>query len=321
MGAHRPAARTTSAGRETARRRDRPPRPGRGRPRTAAARVRGAREDAVAVRERLDDRCQELDHHAEREFALHHAATGPEDGHALCLGQLRGRREQRALADPRRSLDHDDPARAGRGGAQRPTDLLELGLALQQARHPTTREKSLRWVHVARRGGSAIASLAMRTPRPTYAGVTATLALFTALGGSAFAAATITGVDVTNGSLTSSDVRNGSLKSRDIDNGSLTGATAVVARRVNATVAPGPGNVTFEPASASCQEGEVAVGGGAGITNVVTGLARIVMSEPVEDDGSPPEDGEIATRWRAVGANSDNDDPQTMNVHVLCASP
>ena len=207
----------------------------------------------------------------------------------------------------------------------------------------------------------------MRTPRPTYAGVTATLALFTALGGSAFAAATITGGDVTNGSLTSSDVRNGSLKSRDIDNGSLTGsdlrngsvtgsdvddasllaadfkagelpagpagpagpigpqgapgATAVVARRVNATVAPGPGNVTFEPASASCQEGEVAVGGGAGITNVVTGLARIVMSEPVEDDGSPPEDGEIATRWRAVGANSDNDDPQTMNVHVLCASP
>ena len=208
----------------------------------------------------------------------------------------------------------------------------------------------------------------MRTPRPTYAGVTATLALFTALGGSAFAAATITGGDVTNGSLTSSDVRNGSLKSRDIDNGSLTGsdlrngsvtssdvddasllaadfkagelpagpagpagpigpqgapgATAVVARRVNANVAPATvGNESFEPASASCEDGEVAVGGGAGITNVVTGQARIVMSEPVEDDGSPPEDGEAAARWRAVGANHDLNDPQTMNVHVLCASP
>ena len=198
--------------------------------------------------------------------------------------------------------------------------------------------------------------------------MTATLALFAALGGSAYAAATINGGDVANGSLTSADVRNGSLKSRDIDNGSLTGsdlkngsvtssdvddasllaadfkagelpagpagatgptgpqgapgATDVVARRVNVTIAPsGALSGSVEPASVTCEEGEVVVGGGAGITNVLNGNALIVMSEPVEADGSPPEDGEAATRWRAVGANHDNNDPQTMNVHVLCASP
>ena len=37
-----------------------------------------------------------------------------------------------ALADPGRALDHHDPARAGRGGAERTADLRQLGLALQQ---------------------------------------------------------------------------------------------------------------------------------------------------------------------------------------------
>ena len=38
----------------------------------------------------------------------------------------------------------------------------------------------------------------MSTPRFNYANVTATLALFVALGGSAYAAATVTGRDVRN---------------------------------------------------------------------------------------------------------------------------
>ena len=64
----------------------------------------------------------------------------------------------------------------------------------------------------------------MRKPTPKYANVTATLALFVALGGTSYAAATISGSDVQNGSMTSADVRNESLKSRDVDNGSLTGS-------------------------------------------------------------------------------------------------
>jgi hypothetical protein len=195
----------------------------------------------------------------------------------------------------------------------------------------------------------------MRKPTPKYANVTATLALFVALGGTSYAAATISGSDVQNGSLTGSDVRNESLKSRDVDNGSLTGsdlkngslraadfksgdlpagpqgpqgpqgvqgvqgppgATNVVARRTNAVV---PANGS-ETAVASCLPGERAVGGGAGITAAFTQEAAIFRNEPREEDGSLPEDGEVATKWGAVGVN-DTVIPQVMNVHVLCASP
>ncbi len=204
----------------------------------------------------------------------------------------------------------------------------------------------------------------MRKIRLNYSNVTATLALFLALGGSSYAAISISGQNVRNGTLTGSDLKNESVKSRDIDNGSLTGsdlkngsllagdfkagelpagpagpdgpqgpqgipgpqgtsgASNVVARRTNRIVAaPAPGQVTYEPALASCLPGERAVGGGAGITNITSGFAAMFMSEPVEDDGSPPEDGEVATKWRAVGINSDQSNPQTMNVHVLCAAP
>jgi hypothetical protein len=64
----------------------------------------------------------------------------------------------------------------------------------------------------------------MRKPTPKYANVTATLALFVALGGTSYAAATISSADVQNGSLTSADIKNESLKSRDVDNASLTGS-------------------------------------------------------------------------------------------------
>jgi hypothetical protein len=53
--------------------------------------------------------------------------------------------------------------------------------------------------------------------RPTYSGVTATLALFLALGGTAVAGANglLTGDDVRDGSLTGADIRNGTLQAAD----------------------------------------------------------------------------------------------------------
>jgi hypothetical protein len=65
--------------------------------------------------------------------------------------------------------------------------------------------------------------------RLTYANVVATLALFVALGGSSYAALTITGRNVRNSSLTGKDVKNNSLtgsdvkrlKSGDVSDGSL----------------------------------------------------------------------------------------------------
>jgi hypothetical protein len=50
----------------------------------------------------------------------------------------------------------------------------------------------------------------------SYANVTATLALFIALGGSSYAALQLTGRDIRNNSLTGRDVRNNSLTGRDI---------------------------------------------------------------------------------------------------------
>lgn len=59
-------------------------------------------------------------------------------------------------------------------------------------------------------------------PRPvrgiSHTTVVAYLALFVALGGSAYAAATITGSDVVDRSLTGADIRNGSVRSADVNN-------------------------------------------------------------------------------------------------------
>lgn len=57
--------------------------------------------------------------------------------------------------------------------------------------------------------------------RLSCANVVASIALFVALGGTGYAAITITGKNVKNGSLTGTDVKNGSLGTVDVKNGSL----------------------------------------------------------------------------------------------------
>jgi hypothetical protein len=58
--------------------------------------------------------------------------------------------------------------------------------------------------------------------RPSFATVISLIALFAALGGTSYAAASlITGKNVKNSSLTGSDIKNGSLKGPDIKDGSL----------------------------------------------------------------------------------------------------
>ena len=52
--------------------------------------------------------------------------------------------------------------------------------------------------------------------RLTYANVTATAALFVVMGGSAFAAITISGANVANNSLTGTDVKGASLSVADL---------------------------------------------------------------------------------------------------------
>jgi hypothetical protein len=77
-------------------------------------------------------------------------------------------------------------------------------------------------------GRSTAASVATRTltSRLTYANVASTICLFIVLGGTAYAAASITGKDVKDGSLTSADIKDHSLRARDLKAGTLRGGSA-----------------------------------------------------------------------------------------------
>ena len=190
-----------------------------------------------------------------------------------------------------------------------------------------------------------------------YTNVTATVALFIALGGSSYAAVTITGADVRNGSLKSGDIRDGSLSGRDagrvdgrdVRDRSLSGADvrdgALRRADLGGTAPagspgpagePGPAGVTdvidrraadatLEPGKlgdviASCAPGEVAIGGGAGLSDHE--LSFVAFGEPVGPAGRPPADGEPATGWRAQAFNSQFAiENATLRVHVLCARP
>jgi hypothetical protein len=75
----------------------------------------------------------------------------------------------------------------------------------------------------------------------TYANIISTVCLFIVLGGSAYAAVTITGKQVKNNSLTGADIRNGTLQSVDLKRGVLPPAGT------SGTGAPGPQGPQGEP--------------------------------------------------------------------------
>jgi len=156
----------------------------------------------------------------------------------------------------------------------------------------------------------------MRRIRLTYANVVATLALFAALGGSSYAAISITGKQVRDGSLAGRDVHNGSLTGKDVRNRSLL-ATDFKQGQLPAgpqgpkgeqgakgdpgapglsgyEVITGPNSAVLAPgqtgeAIASCPSGKKAIGAG---INSDSALA-FETSYPVTND----------TQWRVVAKN------------------
>jgi hypothetical protein len=66
------------------------------------------------------------------------ARTSEDGPHSQRLGTVTSGCEQPRLADPRRALDHEHPARPGRGGNQRLLDRRQLGLSLQELDHAAT---------------------------------------------------------------------------------------------------------------------------------------------------------------------------------------
>jgi hypothetical protein len=175
--------------------------------------------------------------------------------------------------------------------------------------------------------------------RVWYANVVATVALFVALGGTSYAALTITGdnvkdsslrgVDVKNSSLTTSDVKNASLLSSDFKPGQLpagpqgpqgpkgdpgekgakgekgdAGATNLT-RRAGTQVTVNAGSAAA--ANADCEPGERATGGGAFSSR---NDAWLSSSMPV---GNPPTGWSVVLRSPAGNAQ--------LTAYVICAAP
>ena len=161
----------------------------------------------------------------------------------------------------------------------------------------------------------------------TYANVTATLALFVALGaGSATAARLITGADVEDNSLTGRDVR--SLTGKDLRDGSLLAGDfrrGQLPRRMRlvARISPDGTSPSAEAANhAYCKPGERATGGG-----VVPASGVITADGPEHPPGvvveSSPLFGSESAKpigWRGVARHEVNG-VKAPQVWVVCASP
>jgi hypothetical protein len=184
----------------------------------------------------------------------------------------------------------------------------------------------------------------------------AIVALCLGVGGTAVAAKLITGKDVRNNSLTGADIRNRSLTKKDLRGSirgprgpqgaaGLRGATGSAGATGPAgptgtagvgatgpTGAAGPTNVVIRQgsptnfsgaapgvATASCQQGERAVGGGvnaAGESDTTpTGAASMIESYP-----TPAVSGGVPTGW-AVSMTRNLAGTDTATAYVICTSP
>jgi hypothetical protein len=117
-----------------------------------------------------------------------------------------------------------------------------------------------------------------RRPRATYANVTATLALVFALGGTSYAALTITGENVSDGSLTGADLKDGSVGPADL---AASQRNAVTAKKKKKKARPGPRG----PAGPAGAQGSAGLAGTPGAVDGCTAgllvrLGRICAGSP-----------------------------------------
>ena len=156
-------SRTASAGRGSARTGDRPRPPGRAPPRTAGAPVPRRRRRPVHARAPTSRSMLGASSPITTPSANSRSITPPRARSTAipaASASSAASPSKRALADPGRALDHHDRARAGRRGAERTADLLQLGLALQQVGSR---------VRVRRRAAEPIPTSEPRTAKPTVA--------------------------------------------------------------------------------------------------------------------------------------------------------
>jgi len=193
------------------------------------------------------------------------------------------------------------------------------------------------------------------TSRLSYANIIASLALFIALGGVSWAAASLPRASVGNPQLkanavSTEKVRNGSLLAADFKPGQLPpgprglagtqgipgpkgdpgprgdtgpkadpgapGATNVVVRTQVADVNAAGGRALFQ---VLCAPGERAVGGGASTTDSLT-AAELQQSFPVGDNGVRLGEGQTPTGWQTLVKN-DSASTTSATGYAVCARP
>jgi hypothetical protein len=181
----------------------------------------------------------------------------------------------------------------------------------------------------------------------------ATIAVFVALGGGAYAAVklpknsvgakqlkknSVTGAKVKNGSLLRADFRAGQLPAGPAGTAGAKGdagpagapgkdganaATTVVYRRAETSVAPGG----FDAVSATCQAGERMIGGGGGWiqdTNdgIALGYHQLGYSGPAAGLSATADQAQ-PNSWRLSGQNKNSagGGAQRLAAYAICASP
>ena len=150
-----------------------------------------------------------------------------------------------------------------------------------------------------------------RRVRLTYANVVASIALFAALGGSSYAALSVTGAQVRDGSLTGRDVRSASLTGRDVRDQSLLARDFKTGQLPAGPKGdPGPQGPKGDPGL----PGPQGVIGEPGVTNV-----RIVTTQATVAPGQsafPKADCDAGEKLTGGGVNTSGDE-----VHIRDSAP
>jgi hypothetical protein len=124
-----------------------------------------------------------------------------------------------------------------------------------------------------------------------------------------FDVSTFLGADIVDGSLTGADVQDNSLTGADIDESTLSSLSNVVVREGTQITLPANTSVT---ASASCNPGEVATGGGFRGDSDPQYFGSLRHSLPVPDDA-----GSTPTGWQVVVRGGTQSHVTT--AYVICA--
>jgi hypothetical protein len=151
-------------------------------------------------------------------------------------------------------------------------------------------------------------------PRLTYANVTATLALFIALGGSGYAATqlarnSVGTAQLKNGAVTSAKVRDHSLTAADINASALPKAALTVAYKTASASAPA--SSAGNTATATCDSGQQVVGGGVKLDTPGIGLVN---------DSFPDSNNTAWTVRVGNGSNGSTARPVNFTVYAICTT-